>query len=229
SLMDFPIQVSLTEALTEKEDWDDGFIKLYEKLSYDYLYPNPQNLVIFPDNHDMDRFYRQVNKDYDLFKMGLTYIMTMRGIPQIYYGTEILMSNQKAGDHGQIREDFPGGWPSDSTNAFTGAGLSGKRSKAQVFVEKLLNWRRKQPVIHSGKLMQYAPEHDGTYVYFRYNDEESVMVILNKSKNPETLGTGHFQERLRGFTKGTDVISGKSYSLDNLTVPGRSSLILELQ
>src|SRR5699024_12019500 len=99
SLMDFPIQVSLTEALTEKEDWDDGFIKLYEKLSYDYLYPNPQNLVIFPDNHDMDRFYRQVNKDYDLFKMGLTYIMTIRGIPQIYSGTKILMSNQQAGNH----------------------------------------------------------------------------------------------------------------------------------
>jgi glycosidase len=229
SLMDFPIQASLIQSLTEEESWATGFIKVYEKLSYDYLYPNPFNLVIFGDNHDMDRFYRQVNEDYDLFKMGLTYLMTMRGIPQFYYGTEILMSNEKGGDHGQIREDFPGGWPSDSVNAFSENALSEKKIKAQSFVKKLVNWRKNNRVIQSGKLMQYAPKHDGIYLYFRYNHSKTVMVVFNKNKKGETLDTKYYHEMLKGFTRGTDVISGEIYSLDDLMLPKRSSLILELE
>src|SRR5699024_8213980 len=195
----------------------------------DYVYPNPQNLVIFTDNHDMDRFYRQVDKDYDLFKMGMTYIMTMRGIPQFYYGTEILMSNQKAGDHGQIREDFPGGWPSDTVNAFTGTELSKGQQKAQTFIKELVNWRKDNPVIHHGKLMHYAPEHNGFYVYFRYNKKKTVMIILNKNRKDTLLETDRFYEQLEGFTTGIDVITEKTYPLDNLVVPGRSALILELE
>ena len=229
SLMDFPIQVSLIEALTERESWATGFIKLYEKLSYDYLYPDPNNLIIFPDNHDMDRFYKQVNEDYDLFKMGITYILTMRGIPQIYYGTELLMSNEKSGDHGQIREDFPGGWPSDSTNAFTGKRVSNQKQQAQSFVKRLLNWRKNNPVIHSGKLMQYAPKHKGIYVYFRYNGNKTVMVVFNKNEVAKLLNADYYYERLQGYTGGKDVISGQKYSLDNLKVPARSVLLLELK
>ncbi|MCF8309386.1 MAG: cyclomaltodextrinase C-terminal domain-containing protein, partial [Bacteroidales bacterium] len=229
SLMDFPIQIALSEALTEKEDWEGGFVKLYEKLSNDFLYPDPYNLVIFPDNHDMDRFYRQVNQDYDLFKMGLTYILTMRGIPQIYYGTELLMSNEKPGDHGQIREDFPGGWASDKENAFTGEGMPDKKLKAQQFVKKLVNWRKNNPVIHKGQLKHYAPKHDGIYTYFRYNEEKTVMVILNKANESRKLDRDYYYEMMNGFTKGTDVLTGESYSLDKLEVPARSSLILELE
>ncbi|MCW9707152.1 glycoside hydrolase family 13 protein [Fodinibius salsisoli] len=229
SMMDFPIQVSLVEALTQKESWDNGFINLYEKLSSDHLYPNPQNLVIFPDNHDMDRFYRQVNEDYDLYKMGLTYIMTMRGIPQFYYGTEILMSNEKSHDHGQIREDFPGGWISDKSNAFSGQGLSEHKKEAQGFVKKLLNWRKDHPVIHDGKMMQFAPKHDGLYVYFRYNKQQRVMVILNKNNKETPIATDYYHEMTGDYNQGTDVVSGITYSLDKLTVPGRSALILELK
>ena len=229
SLMDFPIQVSLIESLTEKESWATGFIKVYEKLSYDYLYPDPNNLVIFPDNHDMDRFYRQVNNDFDLYKMGLTYIMTMRGIPQFYYGTEILMSNKKAGDHGQIREDFPGGWAADSVNAFTNSGLTDKETKAKAFVKKLANWRKNTPLIQQGKLMQYAPRHDGVYIYFRYNESQAIMVAFNKNKKSMPLDRSYFSERLEGFTQGTDVITEKTYNLDNLELPARSALILELE
>lgn len=229
SLMDFPIQTALVEALNNEEDWGSGFANLYETLSFDYAYADPFNMVIFPDNHDMDRFYRQVNNDYDLYKMGLTYIMTMRGIPQFYYGTEILMSNEKEHDHGDIREDFPGGWDTDDVNAFTGQGLSSEKKEAQDFVRKLLNWRKDNPVIHNGKLMQYAPQGNGTYVYFRYNDEESVMVILNKNEESVTLDSDHYHERLDGYSQGTDVITGETYSTDNLEVPARSSLILELE
>lgn len=228
SLMDFPLQTALLNALTEDESWGSGFVNLYETLSFDYAYPDPYNLVIFADNHDMDRFYRQVNNDFDLYKMGLTYIMTMRGIPQFYYGTEILMSNEKAHDHGQIREDFPGGWASDKKNAFTGQGLSDKQKEAQNFVKKLVNWRKENPVIHNGKLMQYVPRN-GKYIYFRYNSKKSVMVIFNKNEEPTTVDTDYYHERLKGYSQGTDIITGETYSLDNFKVPARSALILELE
>lgn len=229
SLMDFPLQVSLIESLTAQESWDQGFINVYETLTLDYAYPDPYNLVIFPDNHDMDRFYRQVNNNYDLYKMGLAYIMTMRGIPQFYYGTELLMSNEKEHDHGQIREDFPGGWEDDPKNGFTGEGLSNKQQEAQKFVKKLVNWRKDNPVIHDGKLMQYAPKHDGTYIYFRYNENKSVMVAFNKSEEGKALDTDYYYERLDGYSQGTDVITDKTYELDTLEIPARSVLILELE
>ncbi|WP_057954901.1 glycoside hydrolase family 13 protein [Salinivirga cyanobacteriivorans] len=229
SLMDFPIQVSLVEALTEKEGWNTGFIKVYEKLASDYLYPDPMNLVIFPDNHDMDRFYRQVNEDLDLFKMGIAYMLTMRGIPQIQYGTEVLMSNTKPHDHGQIREDFPGGWADDKTNAFTGKNLAEPKTEAQHFIKTLLNWRKNNSTIHHGKLMQYAPTHDGTYVYFRYDSDHTIMVVFNKNKEAAKINTSHFYERTKGFTSGRDIITGKEYKIENLNAPARSVLILELK
>lgn len=226
SLMDFPLHTSLMESLTKNGD---GFNSVYETLTFDYAYTDPFNMVIFPDNHDMDRFYRQVNQDFDLYKMGLTYIMTMRGIPQFYYGTELLMSNEKHHDHGQIREDFPGGWASDSKNGFTGQGLSEKKKEAQAFVKKLVNWRKENPVIHQGKLMQYAPKGNGLYIYFRYNREKTVMVVFNKNEKSMPVNTDYYHERMDGYSRGTDVITGKSYSLENLKVPGRSALILELK
>ena len=229
SLMDFPIQTTLIDALNSEENWGSGFVDLYETLSFDYAYPDPFNMVVFPDNHDMDRFYRQVNEDFDLYKMGLAYIMTMRGIPQFYYGTELLMSNEKEHDHGQIREDFPGGWENDTKNGFTGEGLSDKQKEAQSYVKKLVNWRKDNPVIHDGKLMQYAPKHDGVYVYFRYNEEKSVMVAFNKSEDAAPLNTDYYYERLDGYTAGTDVITDKTYQLDALKIPARSVLILELE
>src|SRR5699024_5560742 len=192
------------------------------------LYPHPNDLVIFLDNHDMDRFYRQVHQDFRLFKMGMAYLLTMRGIPQIYYGTEILMTNKKPGDHGQIRTDFPGGWASDTANVFTGKKLSNVQQKAQAYTRELLNWRQQTPVIYTGKLMHYAPLHNGFYVYFRYNEDKTVMVILNKNKEETLLPIDRFHQRISGFTQGTDVTTSKTYSLDHLLVPPRTALILEL-
>lgn len=229
SLMDFPLQSALSAALREKESWGSGFVDLYETLSYDFLYANPMNLVLFPDNHDMDRFFRQVGQDIDLFKMGMAYVLTMRGIPQIFYGTEILMSNENPHDHGEIRTDFPGGWPADSINAFTGQGLSDRQKEMQSYMKKLLNWRKDNPVIHRGKLMHYAPKHDGLYVYFRYDDQKRVMVAFNKNEKALELDRDYFSEMMGGFSYGKDVMKDKNYSLDSLKVPGRSVLILELQ
>ena len=228
SLMDFPLHNGLISALNEEEGWNSGWIKAYEMLSNDFQYADPYNLVIFPDNHDMSRFYTQVGEDYELFKLGISYIMTMRGIPQIFYGTEILMANPGTDAHGIIRSDFPGGWPGDEQNGFTGENLPEQRLKAQQFMKKLMNWRKEKEVIHTGHLKHFAPEN-GVYVYFRYNEQDQVMVVLNKSKKEQKLDLSRFSEILRPGSSGKDVISGNEYALDQfLKVPARTPLILEI-
>lgn len=227
SLMDFPLHMVLIDALREDENWNKGFINLYEMLSNDFLYPNPENLVLFPDNHDMSRYFTQINEDFDLYKTGLIYIATMRRIPQVFYGTEYLASNPESEEHGIIRSDFPGGWKGDNQNAFTGQGLTSKQLEAQNFTKKLFNWRKGNEVIAHGKLTHYAPEN-GTYVYFRYNAEKTVMVILNKNKEDITLDTRRFNEIIKDFSTGKDVITEKNYNLNELIIPAKTSLILEL-
>lgn len=229
SLMDFPMQTALKDALIEEDNWNSGFVKLYEMLSNDFLYPDANNLVIFPDNHDMARIYNQLNLDYDLFKMAMGYMMTMRGIPQIYYGTEILANDDGNGNHGKLRYDFPGGWKGDKVNAFTGEGLSDDEKNAQMFMKKLMNWRKSQDVIHTGKLMHYTPEN-GVYCYFRYNKDKKVMVIINKNKDNVELETSRFYEMINPSNKATDVISGKEFSFEEkFNITARSVSILEIK
>ena len=234
SLMDFPLQEALRLALTTEdgEPLDDfapgGLERLYRLLSYDFLYPEPDALVTFPDNHDMSRIYTQVGHDDELFRMALAYVLTMRGTPQIYYGTEILMHNRGDDSHGNIRSDFPGGWAGDRRNAFTGEGLSRKERQAQAFVRKLLNWRRDATVIHHGRTMHFVPE-DATYVYFRYDEKDTVMVVLNKNDTAHDLDLARFAERLEGHHEARDVLSDAVYPLDRpLRLPPRSVLVLEL-
>ncbi len=228
SLMDFPLQMSVSKALTEKETWSDGFIKLYEMLANDFLYPDPNRLVIFPDNHDMDRFFTQVNEDPELFKLGMAFFLTTRGIPQIYYGTEILMKNSMRGNHGNIRSDFPGGWTGDAVNGFTGTGLSASQSDAQKFIKQMLNWRKKTEVIHSGRLMHYSPAN-GAYVYFRYSKDQKVMVVLNKSDIPLTLDARNYPEMLAPGCTFRNVLSGSEFSSEKIQVPAKTPLILEVR
>lgn len=229
SLMDFPLRASLTKALNSEENWGEGWINVYETLAHDFLYANANDLVIFPDNHDMTRFYKQVNEDYDLFKLGLVFIATTRGVPQIYYGTEILMSSPEQRDDGIIRSDFPGGWAGDQVNAFNGNGLTEKQKEAQSFVKKLLNWRKSAPEVHTGKLVHFLPK-DGVYVYFRFDDNRKTMIVLNKNKESYALQLGRFSEQLNGFKRGVDVLSGKTFQLNGeVELPAMSPLILELE
>jgi len=229
SLMDFPLQHYLVEALTSEESWNKGWRQLYECLAKDFLYADHMNLVVFPDNHDMSRMYAQLNRDDELYRLAMTFFLTVRGIPQVYYGTEILMANPGGGDHGLIRADFPGGWPGDEVNAFTGHGLRAEQLEAREFVSKLLNWRKQKRVIHHGKLMHFAPE-DGVYVYFRYDDTETLMVILNKNEAPYALALDRFAEMLGSASQGRDLFSGKTYLLNQpLDLPPRSPLVLELE
>jgi neopullulanase len=229
SLMDFPLQSALVKALTEPEGWETGWVKLYETLAFDFLYPDPFNLVVIPDNHDMARFFMQLGKDTALFKLGITTLLTTRGIPQIYYGTEILMTHPKSNDHGDIRKDFPGGWENDSTNAFTGEGLERDQVLMQNFFKTILNWRKENEVIHTGKIMHFAPEN-GCYVYFRYNESKTVMVILNKNNTSVMLKPFRYTERLKNYSTGKDVFTGEVLNLSGeIPVPAKGSLILELK
>ncbi|NJL13027.1 MAG: glycoside hydrolase family 13 protein [Microscillaceae bacterium] len=230
-VMDFPLQHALVQALnTEKETWEAGLIKLYEALANDFVYAHPEDLMIFLDNHDMDRFYTQIRENLAHFKLGLAYLLTMRGIPQVFYGTEILMENTAYPEnHLIIRADFPGGWPGDASNAFTGEGLRPDQKEAQEFCRLLLNWRKNKPLIHEGKLMHFFPQWNGTYVFFRYNETEKVMVVLNKSDKTETLNLAQFRGLLTE-KEGREVISGKVMPLvDTLAVPAKTALILELK
>jgi len=229
SLMDFPLNDALVTGLASKEEWAKGLIGIYKMLANDVIYPDPSNLVIFPDNHDMKRVFTQLHEDQDLFRMAMAFTLTMRGIPQIYYGTEILKTSPGEKDDGIIRSDFPGGWVGDKVNGFTGKGLSPDQKAAQEYLRKLLNWRKGKAVIHSGKLMHYVPEN-GVYVYFRYNDTDMVMVVLNKNKTATELKIARFAEMLAGHAGALNVMTGTELDISRtITLGPRSATILEIE
>lgn len=228
-LMDFPIQACLSRALTQQESSGRGWIQLYEMLANDFLYPDPYNLVVFPDNHDMSRFYTQAGENFDLFKQGLLYTLTTRGIPQLYYGTEILMTNPGTTDHGVIRSDYAGGWQGDTINAFTGSGLTDKQKEAQAFVKKVLNWRKAQPALHTGKMLHFVP-FEGFYVYFRYNAQQTIMVVLNKNTAEKLLDCRRFEEALGDAKLGRELLSGKPVDFSKgLLVPGLAAMVINVE
>jgi glycosidase len=231
SMMDFPLLWALRDGLAEREDPHNhgtGLGKLYELLAHDFLYPEPGNLVIFEGNHDTSRLFSALNEDLALTRMAMVYLATMRGIPQFFYGTEVLMTSPKQRDDGLVRADFPGGWPGDRVNAVTGQGLTAAQRETQQFLRQLLNWRKSATAVHSGKLMHYAPEQ-GTYVYFRYKGPHKVMVVLNKNATDTTLDTRRFAEMLTPASWGRDVIHQTRHALgQSLRVPARSAMVLEV-
>lgn len=229
TLMDFPVNAALIEALnTDEKVWNQGFTKLYQTVANDFVYANPNDLMIFPDNHDMSRFFTQLHEDYGKFKNGMAFLLTTRGIPQIYYGTEILMTNPKSDAHGEIRSDMPGGWIGDNKNVFTETNMTSAEMEAKNFVSTLLKWRKNTSAIHSGKLKHFAPEN-GFYVQFRYNDKQKIMVILNKNKEPKTLEMGKYKEILKAKFSAKDIISNQTFEVNgSLTIAPNNPLVLEI-
>jgi neopullulanase len=231
SSMDFPLQMALVEDLKAPESADPakGMTRLYEALANDFVYPDPKALLVFGDNHDMDRLFTQLGKDVDLTRMALAYLLTVRGIPQIYYGTEVLMDNAPyLGNHGVIRSDFPGGWDGDAANAFSGKGLSKEQLDVQTHLKKLLNWRKNTAVIHHGKTLHFAP-FGGVYVYFRFDETKTVMVILNSNKTSKAIDTQRFAEILTGKTSATNVLTGEKTALNKpFPIGGKSAMVLEI-
>ncbi|WP_420570919.1 glycoside hydrolase family 13 protein [Kordia sp.] len=227
STMDFAMQRKTVEALTEEESWDKGLVKIYEGLANDFHYASPKNIMIFPDNHDMSRIFTQLNGDIINTKMALSYQLVLPRIPQIYYGTEILMNDfEKPGDHGLIRTDFPGGWQDDTINAFTGKGLTADQKDMQDYLKKLVNYRKTSKAIHEGKTTHFAP-FMGTYFLFRTLGDETVVHIINKNEKPITIDLKRYAEmNLQGKTL-TNVITGEKFKWnDEITFKEKGSLIL---
>lgn len=205
-----------------------GVNQLYQTVSLDFLYAEPMNNVVFLDNHDMSRFLSQVNEDTARLKMGLCWLFTTRGIPQLYYGTEVLMKGISNPD-GLVRLDFPGGWKGDRKNAFTGQGLTAGEQSIQAFTRRLGMFRKTASAITTGKMMQFVPEN-GVYVYFRYNPQQTIMCIMNTNTQPSTVPLARFAERLNNFTSGVDIPSGAHISLGkSLVVAGTTMLVLNLE
>ncbi|MBB4805164.1 glycosidase [Chryseobacterium defluvii] len=227
SVMDFTLHDAIGQVFREDSGWDSGMQRVYDNFANDFLYPDVDNLLVFAENHDTQRFNQSYPKIED-YKLAMSLILTVRGIPQLYYGSEIGMSGDKGKGDGDIRRDFPGGWKEDSNNAFTQSGRTDSQNQYFDFTKKLLNWRKSKEVIHTGKTLHYVPENN-VYVYFRYNDKERVMVVINNNTNAQTLNLKRFSEGLENFTRGKDIISGKEFSLQNsLNVPAKTSLIIEL-
>ncbi|RZS92544.1 glycoside hydrolase family 13 protein [Aquimarina brevivitae] len=235
AVMDFTLHDALGTMFNEdNSNWNEGMIKAYENFANDFLYPDPNNLMVFVGNHDTNRVNHIFQSDFNKYKLALTLILTTRGIPQLYYGDEIGMLGDKdnKGD-GDIRRDFPGGWAGDSQNAFLSAAVAGGRTKDQQtyfdFTKKILNWRKENSVIHSGKLLQYIPQ-DNVYVYFRYNDDHRVMVIINNSLKNHTINTQRYKEGLQDFKKGTDIITDSNMDLTSqIFIPAKTPMIITLK
>lgn len=227
STMDFPMQKAIIEGIKEEESWGTGLVKMYEGLANDFHYASPKDIMIFLDNHDENRMFTALNEDATNAKIALSYMLMLPRIPQIYYGTEILMDDTaNPGDHGLIRTDFPGGFKGDKINAFTGEGLSSEKKEMQNFTRKFLNYRKNSAAIQEGKTVHFAP-FLGTYFLFRIKDDETVVHIINKNDKPITIDLKRYAEVglkgkiLKNIISGEDFIWG-----DEIELKEKGSLIL---
>lgn len=216
-------------ALTQSFGWTDGVNKLYTTAAQDFVYKDPMRQVIFLDNHDLPRFYSVLNEDTAKYKMAFAWLLTFRGIPQMYYGNEILMSGLTSPNDGYVRKDFPGGWAGDTANKFTAAGRTAKENDIFNYIKTLANFRKQSKALQTGKLMQFVPE-DGVYVYFRYDAKQTIMCIMNQNNEAKTIDLNRFAERTKGFGKGREVVTGMSLPTSGkLTVPGNELWVAELK
>lgn len=225
---DFALFAAVQEVFTEKTPWwDQKMNKIYKVFQNDFVYANPNDLMVFLENHDTTRINELV--DFENYKLMTTLLATVRGVPQTYYGTEISIKGSKEKGDADLRKDFPGGWPDDLRSAFTPIGRTPTENKYFDFTAQLFNWRKSEPVIHHGKTMHYAPQNE-VYVYFRYTDTKSVMVILNANDEAQTLDLSRYKQRIGSATEAKDVFSGARVNLSNsLKIPPKSSSIISFK
>jgi glycosidase len=214
--------------LKESFGWTDGVNKLYTTLAQDFAYKHPMKHVLFLDNHDKTRFFSEIGEDFQKYKMGIGWLLTARGIPQLYYGTEVLMKGVSNPD-GYVRLDFPGGWTGDKQNKFEEKGRTNEENEAFNYVKSIANFRKQSSAIKWGKLMQYVPE-DGVYTYFRYDDKQTIMVVMNTANDEKTLSPQRFMERIKNFSKAKNITDKAVLNLKHdWKMPGKSIWILELE
>lgn len=228
TVMDFPLQALMNQAFDEETgEWGGGLYKLYDYQTQDLVYANPMNLLTFLDNHDTSRFAQtdEMAKNLKRYKQAMVFLLTTRGIPQIYYGTEILMTGDKGKGDGDLRKDFPGGWQGDVRNCFVENGRTEQENEAFEFTRQLLNWRKGNQVIGKGSLKHYSIQN-GVYVYQREFNGKSVVVIMNGTDDSKELDLTPYQEILPR-ENAFDVLTGKYVDLSKkLRLDGRENLIL---
>lgn len=228
SLVDFQWCFAVHEMLNNEQSWTGGAAKMYYVMSQDYFYKNPLRNVIMLDNHDFSRFHTIIGENFDKWKSGVAMLFTGRGIPQIYYQTEILGTGNEHPSHGNIRKDFPGGWAGDASNKFTAAGRTAQENEAFNFCKTLISFRNKTTALQNGKLTQFVPDNS-VYTYFRYDDKTTVMMIINTANSERTIEMNRFSERTIGFSKLRNVISNEVVSIpDKLTIAKNSPFVFEL-
>ena len=217
----------IVPALTQASGWTEGVNRLYLTTTNDFVYADAAKNVIFLDNHDLSRFFSIVGEDIAKLKMGIAWLLTFRGIPQLYYGTEILMKNFSNPD-GLVRLDFPGGWPGDASNKFEPTGRTAAENDVFNYTKTLANFRKTSTALKTGKLMQYVPE-DGVYVYFRYNTRQTIVCIMNPDNNEKEIDMRRFEERTNNFTKARNIIDGSVMDITaKIKVPGKVVWVGEL-
>ena len=199
-------------ALADTQNWTDGITKLYNTAAQDFLYKDPMGEVIFFDNHDLSRFWSVLGEDMDKYKMALGWLLTFRGVPELYYGDEILMKGMSKPD-GLVRADFPGGFKNDPADKFTAAGRTAAENEIFNYIKTLANFRLNSSAIKTGKMMQYIPER-GVYIYFRYDQNQTVVCIMNtgnKTQNIDILK--RCPDISQGFTGIRDIFTGEDISM----------------
>ena len=229
SIMDFPLHDAIRSAMTESGNagWGQGLTRIYDVVSHDFVYHDLSNMMIMAANHDTDRIGDVCEGDARKMKIVATLLCTMRGMPQILYGDELMFrSTDRSKGHPTLRVDFPGGWEGDAVNLFNHEEHSGDQKEVFDHTRTLMNWRKSKEVIHTGKTMHYI-DRDNTYAFFRYNDSEVVFVYVNNSDEARTVPWARYAELTEGLTEGRDVLTGKSVKMDNLKVAPMTSIVVE--
>lgn len=229
SVMDFSFFEKLSQAKKEETDaWWEGYNRIYNSLVYDYLYTDPSHVMAFIENHDTDRFLGN-GRDTLALKQALALLLTINRTPQLYYGTEILMNGTKERTDGDVRRDFPGGFPGDSRNAFTREGRTPEENAMFDWMSRLLHWRQGNDVITKGRQTQFIP-HKGVYVVARRHDGCTVLTILNGTSKPAALEVARYAEVIGKARMGQDILTGRTVSLQqDLSLAPRETLILEVE
>lgn len=227
SLTDFQLYESWIEALTKPSTGNAGVARLYRTLSADNMYDRPQDLMIFLDNHDLGRFYGVIGRDYKKFVQGLSMLMTMRGTPCLYYGTEFLFDQTDG--HGKIRQDVPGGWPGDKRSVFTAKGRTPEQNNAMRLVQQLSRFRASCSAITSGTFRQLTPEN-GVYAYARFDTASTVVVAVNTDKTARTIDLGRFGDIVPNDGTARDVLSSEAVNISApLTIQPSGTVVLEIK
>ncbi len=231
SLTDFAMKIAVQSAFNEEDSWNGGLLRLFNLLGEDFLYSKPNDLLIFLENHDISRYYSVVGEDIRKMKMATAFLLTTRGVPQLYYGGEVLSSGNEHEGHGFIRKDFEGGWVGDKNNAFAKSGRTDLQNEYFDYLKTLLNWRKSNKVVAFGKLTHFLPDNN-LYVYFKELDGKAVMVILNNhDKDDKKLGNvQRYMEILGKYKKGKNVLSGEAITnFTEIKISAKSAVVIDLE